>query len=83
MKITRRGDYLYIKGYSLDEKISFEAIKNVSIQGHQNKIYSLQLVIATVGGENRYNIPNAATGNRYKETIERFILEWQAKQNVV
>ena len=83
MKITRRKEHLYIIGYKLDEKIAFEAIKSLSIQCHQHKIYSLQFVISTVYGEIRYNIPNATTGNRYKETIERFISEWQAKQNAV
>ena len=102
MKITRRNDYLYIKGYNINVKERFSDIKKVFIapskeqnlaRNRNTKRVDLVLVFPCMFSrkdtEHRYIVETGIWGDpekealEYKETIERFISEWQAKQTMV
>ena len=102
MKITRRKEYLYIRGYNIAVKQHFSTIKKVFIappkeenlaRNRNAKRVDLVLIFPCVFSmkdtEHRYIVETQLWGDpekeahEYKETIERFISEWQANQNVV
>lgn len=83
MKITRRKDYLYIKTKKANNKFNFKDMR-IALEGVKKSIcYGSQLVVHTQYIEYRYNVSTPFDARNYRDLINKFISEWQAKQNVV
>ena len=94
MKISRRKEYLYINGYNIGVKQRFSDIKKVFVAPCSNERYKNTFDLVVVFpctftreySEHRYRVPmgnaqaSQAQATKYKELIEQFISEWQAKQ---